>query len=193
MIIPHEETYWNDRDDTTIVSAIRCTRRSSCSRSTTSSSSASTTTCTRSGPTSHTSARRGTSGSEPKYETAPGSHRFVIPETTLGALAARGKRRSGARALRVVGDPRAKVSRVQLGVGYATPADQRADVDVVISGEQQETDGALRQPGLRARRGDPRRYQGLDHARARDLGRGRDARDGGLDQGVRCRRCRSSW
>jgi putative NIF3 family GTP cyclohydrolase 1 type 2 len=85
-------------------------------------------------------------GLDARYETAPGSHRFVIPETTLGALAADVKRRTGARALRVVGDPAAKVRRIQLGVGYATPAVNTPDVDVVISGEQQEADGGFDSP-----------------------------------------------
>jgi putative NIF3 family GTP cyclohydrolase 1 type 2 len=85
-------------------------------------------------------------GLDPKYETAPNSHRFVIPETTLGTLAAEVKKRSGARALRVVGDPNARVSRIQLGVGYATPPVHNPEVDVVISGEQQETDGNLDSP-----------------------------------------------
>ena len=56
------------------------------------------------------------------------------------------KARTGARALRVVGDPNAKVTRIQLGVGYATPAVHNPDVDVIISGEQQETDGTLDSP-----------------------------------------------
>jgi putative NIF3 family GTP cyclohydrolase 1 type 2 len=86
-------------------------------------------------------------GLDAKYETAPNSHRFLIPETTLGALAAEVKKRSGARALRIVGDPNARVSRIQLGVGYATPPISNAEIDVVISGEQQETDGALDSPG----------------------------------------------
>jgi putative NIF3 family GTP cyclohydrolase 1 type 2 len=81
-----------------------------------------------------------------RYETAPNSHRFIVPETTLGALAADVKARSGARALRVVGDPSARVSRIQLGVGYATPAVNNPDIDVVISGEQQENDGNLDSP-----------------------------------------------
>jgi putative NIF3 family GTP cyclohydrolase 1 type 2 len=85
-------------------------------------------------------------GLDSQYETAPGSHRFVIPETTLGALAADVKTRSGARALRVVGDPDARVSRIQLGVGYATPAINNAEVDVIISGEQQEADGGFDSP-----------------------------------------------
>ena len=46
----------------------------------------------------------------------------------------------------MVGDPNAKVSRIQLGVGYATPAVNDAGVDVVISGEQQEVDGGFDSP-----------------------------------------------
>jgi putative NIF3 family GTP cyclohydrolase 1 type 2 len=147
MIIPHEVTFWNDRDDTTVVSRdpwysvkadllrkhdIVVFRIHD-----------------------HMHAQRpdftyvGTArdvGLDSRYETEPGSHRFVIPETTLGALAASVKRHSGARALRVVGDPAAKVSRVRLGVGYGTPPVNGADVDVVISGEQQEADGTFDSP-----------------------------------------------
>jgi len=50
------------------------------------------------------------------------------------------------RALRVVGNPEAKVSRLHLGVGYATPSINSPDVDVVVSGEQQESDGFLDSP-----------------------------------------------
>src|SRR5215472_10239402 len=64
----------------------------------------------------------------------------TIPETTLGELAAQVKRSSGARALRVVGDPKAKVSKILIGPGYATPR-MTPEVDVVIGGEQQEADG----------------------------------------------------
>jgi putative NIF3 family GTP cyclohydrolase 1 type 2 len=147
MIIPHEVTYWNDRDDQMIVSGDPLYRtkvdfmrqhnvvvfRMH----------------------DHMHAQRpdftyvGSArdiGLNPKYETVPGSHRFVIPETTLGALAADVKTRSGARALRVVGDPNARVSRIQLGVGYATPPVNNEEIDVVISGEQQETDSTLDSP-----------------------------------------------
>ena len=48
--------------------------------------------------------------------------------------------------MRVVGNPDAKVSRIQLGVGYATPPVHNPEIDVVISGEQQETDGTLDSP-----------------------------------------------
>ena len=147
MIIPHEDTFWNDRDDVSVVSGdplyktkadllrknnIVIFRIHDHMHS------------QRPDFTYAGSARL--LGLDSKYETAPQSHRFVIPETTLGALAEGVKRRSGARALRVVGNPNAKVSRIQLGVGYATPAVNNADVDVIISGEQQETDGAFDSP-----------------------------------------------
>ena len=144
MIIPHEDTFWNDRDDPTVVSrdplysskvdllrkhdivVFRIHDHMHAQRP----------------DFTYVGSARDV-GLEARYETAPGSHRFVIPETTLGALAADVQRRTGARALRVVGDPAATVSRVQLGVGYATPAINAADVDVVISGEQQEADGGF--------------------------------------------------
>jgi putative NIF3 family GTP cyclohydrolase 1 type 2 len=147
MIIPHEDTFWNDRDDTTVVSGdplyhakVEFMRKHNI-------------VIFRIHDHMHSerpdftyvgSARE--VGLDSKYETAPNSHRFVIPETTLGALAADVKKRSGARTLRVVGDPNARVSRIQLGVGYATPAVNNAEIDVVISGEQQETDGTFDSP-----------------------------------------------
>ena len=45
---------------------------------------------------------------------------LTIPETTFGEFAAGVKRSSGARALRCVGDPKAKVSKILVGPGYAT-------------------------------------------------------------------------
>jgi putative NIF3 family GTP cyclohydrolase 1 type 2 len=147
MIIPHEDTYWNDRDDVNVVSGdplyatkVELMRRHD---------------IVVFRIHDHMHAQRpdftyvGSAreiGLDPRYETAPGSHRFVIPETTLGQLAAAVQRNSGARAIRVVGDPNARVSRIQLGVGYATPAVNNPDVDVVISGEQQETDGNFDSP-----------------------------------------------
>jgi len=67
---------------------------------------------------------------------------WTIPETTFGEFAAQVKRTSGARALRCVGDPNAKVSRIQVGPGYGTPR-MTAGIDVVIGGEQQEADGGF--------------------------------------------------
>jgi putative NIF3 family GTP cyclohydrolase 1 type 2 len=147
MIIPHEDTYWNDRDDIAIVKGdplyqakvdfmtkhrivvFRIHDHMHTQRP----------------DFTYVGAARAL-GLDSKYETAPQSHRFTIPETTLGALAADFQKRVGAKALRVVGDPNAKVSRIQLGVGYASPAVNSPDVDVVVSGEQQESDGALDSP-----------------------------------------------
>ncbi len=147
MIIPHEVTYWNDRDDVAVVNAdplyqakvdlmrkhdivvFRIHDHMHAQRP----------------DFTYVGSARAV-GLDSRYETAPGSHRFVIPETTLGALAASVKQHTGARALRVVGDPEARVSRIQLGVGYASPALNVPDVDVIISGEQQESDGAFDSP-----------------------------------------------
>ena len=65
---------------------------------------------------------------------------FTIPETTFGEFASQVKRLTGSRAFRCVGDPKAKVSKILLGPGYGTPR-MTAEVDVVIGGEQQEADG----------------------------------------------------
>ena len=147
MIVPHEVTYWNDRDDTGIVEhdevykykaelmrkhdivVFRMHDHMHVQR-----------------PDFTYVGSARSLGLESRYETAPGSHRFTIPETTLGALAADFQKRLGAQALRVVGDPGARVSRILLGVGYATPPVHAADVDVVVSGEQQEVDGVFDSP-----------------------------------------------
>jgi putative NIF3 family GTP cyclohydrolase 1 type 2 len=147
MIVPHEDTFWNDRDDVGIVEddevyeeKVAIMRKhdivvfrmhdhmhaqrpdftyAGCARAL---------------------------GLESRYETAPQSHRFVVPETTLGTLAADFQKRLGAKAIRAVGDPNARVSRIQLGVGYATPPVNNPDIDVVVSGEQQESDGGFDSP-----------------------------------------------
>jgi putative NIF3 family GTP cyclohydrolase 1 type 2 len=147
MIVPHEVTFWNDRDDAALVSTdplyrakidLMTSHRIVVFRM-----------------HDHMHAQRpdftyvGSArvlGLEARLETAPGSHRFVVPETTLGALAADVVRRTRSRALRVVGDPSAKIRRIQLGVGYATPPISDREVDVVISGEQQEADGGFDAP-----------------------------------------------
>ena len=147
MIIPHEDTFWNDRDSTSIVSGdplyaakadfmrqhniviFRMHDHMHAQRP----------------DFIYVGAARAL-GLESKYETAPQSHRFVIPETTFGALAADFQKRLGLKALRVVGDRNARVSRIQLGVGYATPGVNSPEIDVVVSGEQQETDGMFDSP-----------------------------------------------
>lgn len=67
---------------------------------------------------------------------------YDSPEITLGAFASAIKKRTGARAFRVTGDPNAKIKRIQLGPGYGTPR-LSPTADVVIGGEEQESDGGF--------------------------------------------------
>ena len=148
MVIPHEDTYWNDADNTTVAEADSLVYRTKIDfmakhdivvfrihdhmhRQ-------------RPDFTFSGTARE--VGLDPMTETAPSSHRFVIPETTLGELAARVKRVRGDDTIRVVGDPNAKVSRIATGAGMATPAVNAPDVDVVIGGEQREIEGTFDSP-----------------------------------------------
>jgi len=147
MIIPHEDTYWNDRDDVSVVKADPLYAEKLAWMT------AHNIVIFRMHDSMHAQRPDFTYvglardlGLDPATETAPNSHHFTVPQTTLGALAARLQKTIGSRALRVVGDPNARVSRLQIGVGYATPAVNTADVDVVISGEQQETDGTFDSP-----------------------------------------------
>ena len=77
-----------------------------------------------------------------EHETAPGSHRYTLPPTTLGRLAADVQSHMKVRTMRVTGDPAATVSTIALGVGYNIPR-ASADVDVVVGGENSEAGGAL--------------------------------------------------
>jgi putative NIF3 family GTP cyclohydrolase 1 type 2 len=174
MIVPHEDTFWNDADDVTIVEGdplysqkvelltlhnIVIFRIHDHMHS------------QRPDFTYVGSARE--IGLDPRYETASNSHVFVIPETTLGELASHFQRTSGARAIRAVGDPNARVSRIRLGVGYATPALDLADIDVVVSGEQQETDGGFDSPAYAldsSAGGTPRGWIMLGHAVSEEAG-----------------------
>jgi putative NIF3 family GTP cyclohydrolase 1 type 2 len=65
---------------------------------------------------------------------------YVVPETTLRALAADAARRTGGRAIRVCGDPEMKLTRIALGPGYGVPP-LTQKVDVVIGGEASESGG----------------------------------------------------
>jgi len=73
-------------------------------------------------------------------QTAGSRNRFTFPQTTLGALAADIQRRMNIRALRVVGDPHAKVSSAAVGMGFGMPR-VTPDADVVIGGENPEAGG----------------------------------------------------
>lgn len=148
MIVPHEDTWWNDPDDRRIAAADPLVYQRKVDLMT-----ARGIVVFRIHDHMHRqrpdflftgSARE--VGLDPATETAPHSHRFVIPETTLGELAARVMKVRGADAIRVAGDPGARVRRVALGAGMATPAVQPDDIDVVIGGEQRETDGPFDSP-----------------------------------------------
>ena len=175
MIIPHEDTYWNDADNTTIAEADSLVYKTKIAfmakhnivifrihdhmhRQR---------------PDFMFSGTAREVGLDPATETAPNSHRFVIPQTTLGELAARVKKIRGDDAIRVVGDPNARVSRIATGAGMATPAVNLADVDVVIGGEQREFDAAFDSPEYvmdAATLGVPKGWIMLGHQMSEDSG-----------------------
>jgi putative NIF3 family GTP cyclohydrolase 1 type 2 len=68
---------------------------------------------------------------------------LVIPETTLGELAAYVAKKLDAPSARVVGDPKMKVTKIALNPGYTgftreTKALERDDVEVLLAGESRE-------------------------------------------------------
>jgi putative NIF3 family GTP cyclohydrolase 1 type 2 len=65
---------------------------------------------------------------------------YVVPPTTLRALATDIVRRLKGRAIRVVGDPDMKVSRIALGPGYGVPP-IASTFDVSVGGETAESAG----------------------------------------------------
>ncbi len=65
---------------------------------------------------------------------------YVLPATTLRGLATDVARRLNGRAIRVVGDPEMKVSRIALGPGYGVPA-LASPFDVAVGGEAAESGG----------------------------------------------------
>jgi putative NIF3 family GTP cyclohydrolase 1 type 2 len=140
MIIPHEDTYWNDADNTSIAEADTLVYKAKVDFM------AKHDIMHRQRPDFMFSGTAREVGLDPATETAPNSHRFVIPETTLGELAARVRKARGDDAIRVVGDSRARVRRIAVGAGMATPAVNAAEVDVVIGGEQREIEGAFDSP-----------------------------------------------
>jgi putative NIF3 family GTP cyclohydrolase 1 type 2 len=65
---------------------------------------------------------------------------YVLPPTTLGALATEVARRVKGRAIRVAGDPTMPVTRIALGPGYGVPA-LTSSFDVAVGGEAAEAGG----------------------------------------------------
>src|SRR5215210_3360427 len=124
LIIPHEDTYWNDADNTVIAEADTLVYKTKVDFMTKNNIAIFRIHdhMHRQRPDFTFSGTAREVGLDPATETAPNSHRFVIPETTLGELAARVKKIRGDDAIRIVGDPVAKVSRIAVGAGMATPA-----------------------------------------------------------------------
>ena len=96
-----------------------------------------------------------------KYRNSSDDRIFAIPQTTLAALASQLKKRLGVKTMRVVGDPKMKVTKVGLapgagGFGGQRKLLQRDDVEALIYGEAPEWETALY--------GDDARAAGLNKA-----------------------------
>jgi putative NIF3 family GTP cyclohydrolase 1 type 2 len=94
---------------------------------------------------------------------------YVVPTTTLRALAADVARRLNDHALRVVGDPDMPVTRIALGPGYGIPA-LTAAVDVSIGGEIGESGGNAEYALDAAAAGTPKGMIVLGHMMSEDHG-----------------------
>lgn len=78
-----------------------------------------------------------------KYSPTPDGPYYTLPETTLGALAASIKDRLKIRTLRVIGDPKMKLTRVGFSAGASGPEEhermlRRDDVEALLIGEVPE-------------------------------------------------------
>ena len=94
---------------------------------------------------------------------------YVIPSTTLRALAADVARRLNDHGIRIVGDPDMKVSRIALGPGYGIPP-LTAAVDVSIGGETAESGGNAEYALDAASAGQPKGMIILGHMMSEDHG-----------------------
>lgn len=138
LVIPHETTYWNDRDDTKDFTndAVYKFKSDFCAKNQM--------VVLRLHDHAHshrpdfimTGLLRALGWSANSDQRGPRVYKF--PTTTLGELAADIQKRTGSKALRVIGDPKAKVSSGTAGMGYSTGRFS-PDVDVVINGENPET------------------------------------------------------
>jgi putative NIF3 family GTP cyclohydrolase 1 type 2 len=94
---------------------------------------------------------------------------YILPATTLGQLATDVARRLGDRAIRIVGDPGMKVSRIVLGPGYGIPA-LTPDVDVSVGGEIGESGGNTEYALDAVSAGQPKGMIMLGHMMSEDHG-----------------------
>ena len=144
LIVSHEDTFWNDRDDVAIVQAdpLYARKRALLTASNVVVSppprpharTASRFDLRRIGP------RR---GPRPQTRESTGVAPLRHPRDDAGSAGVRRPGAHGSTRAAVVGDPKAAITRVRLGVGYASPPVDDPEIDVLISGEQQETDGTF--------------------------------------------------
>ena len=79
-----------------------------------------------------------------KYQAVDNQRFYVLPGTTLGALAKDIRSRMKIRTMRVIGDPQTKVSRVALSPGAGglmAAVGTLPEADVLVVGEQREWEG----------------------------------------------------
>jgi putative NIF3 family GTP cyclohydrolase 1 type 2 len=104
-----------------------------------------------------------------EYASASDPRLFVVPATTLGALARDIAGRVNGRAIRVVGDPDTRVTRIMLGPGYGVPP-LMASFDVSIGGENPESGGNAEYALDAAALGQPKGVIVLGHMLSEDAG-----------------------
>ncbi len=78
------------------------------------------------------------------YKSSDDWRMYTMPETTLAALAAEVERKMQVKALRVIGDPKARFRKVVLYPGLSAPtiaAKMEPDFEVYVGGESTENDG----------------------------------------------------
>jgi putative NIF3 family GTP cyclohydrolase 1 type 2 len=142
MVVTHETTFWNDRDDTKDLTndAVYRFKSDFCNKNKM--------VVLRLHDHAHshrpdfimTGLLRALGWTAPA-NAQPGPRVYTFPTTTLGELAASIQRRTKSKALRVIGDPKAKVSSGTAGMGYSTGRFS-PNVDVVINGENPEAGNA---------------------------------------------------
>ena len=104
-----------------------------------------------------------------KYASPTEPRIYVLPPTTLGALAADVARRLKSRAIRVVGDRDKTVSRIALGPGYGVPALTQG-FDVAVGGETPESGGNAQYVTDAAALGQAKAMIVLGHMMSEDFG-----------------------
>jgi putative NIF3 family GTP cyclohydrolase 1 type 2 len=104
-----------------------------------------------------------------KYASPTEPRIYVVPTTTLRALASDVIRRLKGGAVRVVGDPDMKVSRIALGPGYGVPP-LASTFDVSVGGEAAESGGNAEYSIDAAAIGQPRGTILLGHMLSEDFG-----------------------